>query len=129
MDDSRLKYLQHKANAKQRGLEFEFTFEEWWEIWEPHFHNRGRNKGMLQMCRTRDEGGYTPGNVRIDTVESNRREAKHSLLRRDIKRDWTIDGVDCSANADWCSKPPTYGMDYFRAKVIEEREKELADDE
>jgi hypothetical protein len=64
-------FSMHKAGAKRRGIEFKFTFEEWWEIWRPHFHNRGRNKGQFVMCRTMDKGAYEVGNVRIDTVEGN----------------------------------------------------------
>lgn len=67
-------YSQHRSNAKARGIEWEFTFEEWWAMWEPHFWNRGNKKWMFHMCRYRDRGPYSPGNCRIDTIEENRKE-------------------------------------------------------
>jgi hypothetical protein len=64
------RYISHKNSAKQRGVPFLLTFEEWWGLWEPHWHLRdGTNS--LSMCRTGDEGGYELGNVRIDTNLNN----------------------------------------------------------
>jgi len=74
---ARLAYHSHKGGAKRRGIEFKLTFEEWWDIWKPHFHNRGRNKGQFAMCRTMDKGAYEVGNVRIDTVEGNGRTKRY----------------------------------------------------
>ena len=71
----RMRYCQHKASARQRGIEFDLTFDEWWAIWQPHYAQRGRGSGHLQMCRTGDVGPYAVGNVRIDTMKSNMREA------------------------------------------------------
>lgn len=84
----RMRYRQHKASAKQRGIEFDLTFDEWWEIWQPHYAQRGRGAGHLQMCRTGDVGPYAVGNVRIDTVEANQAEAKYSSQAKAEIRDW-----------------------------------------
>jgi hypothetical protein len=73
--DPRLAYRRHKAAAQQRGIEFDLTFYEWWAIWQHRYENRGRCAGQLNMCRFRDEGGYTPGNVRIDSHRANMAEA------------------------------------------------------
>ena len=62
------KYNLHKANAKQRGLEFTLTYEQWLEIWGDELAEMGRCSGQKVMARTRDEVGYTLGNVRIATV-------------------------------------------------------------
>jgi hypothetical protein len=64
-------YALHRSQAAGRGVEFDLTFDEWWEIWEPRWHLRGVRADQMQMCRTRDQGGYTPGNVRIDTQRAN----------------------------------------------------------
>lgn len=120
----RQKYSSHKSNAKRRGLEFDFTFEEWWEIWEPHIHNRGTEPGQLQMCRTRDEGGYTPGNVRIDTVESNRAELVQTHQRRVMQRAWGDNNA-----SDWLAQRGMYGRDYFWMKRQEEKRLEQGLDE
>tara|TARA_R110000851_G_scaffold61962_6_gene142520 strand:+ start:4809 stop:5204 length:396 start_codon:yes stop_codon:yes gene_type:complete len=70
----RAKYCKQKNHAKTRGIPFNLTFEEWWEMWEPHFRNRGKNVTNLMMCRTGDTGAYEVGNVRLDTPLSNQRE-------------------------------------------------------
>lgn len=67
------KYLDHKHRAKQSGIEFKLSFEEWWNLWEPHWHERGI--GGKVMCRANDEGAYELGNVRIDTQSNNNIEA------------------------------------------------------
>ena len=64
-------FTQHKANAKKRGIEFKLTFDEWWDIWKPHYHNKGTSVGQFVMCRTMDKGAYEVSNVRIDTVKGN----------------------------------------------------------
>jgi hypothetical protein len=73
MQDVRKKFNAHKGGAKKRGIEFKFTFNEWWDIWKPHWANRGRGKGQFVMCRTMDKGAYEVGNVRIDTPKGNGR--------------------------------------------------------
>lgn len=73
MREVRRKFLNHRGQAKQRGIEFKMTFDEWWEIWRPHWHNRGNKVGQFGMCRTMDKGAYEVGNVRIDTPKGNAR--------------------------------------------------------
>lgn len=68
---ARIRYAQHMLNAARRGIEFDLTFEEWWEIWEPRWNERGRGTNQLGMCRTRDQGPYAAGNVRLDTPKGN----------------------------------------------------------
>lgn len=84
----RMRYLKHKTSAKRRGIEFKLTFEEWWAIWAPHYESRGTSAGQMQMCRTGDVGPYASWNVRIDTVEANRAEAKYSGQAKAEIRDW-----------------------------------------
>lgn len=78
----RMRYRQHKASAKARGIDFDMTFEEWWAIWEPYYERRGRTVGAMHMCRKADAGGYTVGNVRIDTMEANHAERVRVYLER-----------------------------------------------
>lgn len=67
------KWIAHKDRALGAGIPFTLTFEQWWELWEPHWEERGI--GGKVMCRTADKGGYELGNVRIDTQANNNREA------------------------------------------------------
>ena len=69
-----------KSMAKQRGIEWLLTFDEWWEIWAPRWDNRGRRSGQMVMCRNRDKGPYCVGNVRIDTANANHAEY-HAMKR------------------------------------------------
>jgi hypothetical protein len=73
MADVKMKYNSHKGGAKRRGIEFKMTFDEWWGLWEPYWHNRGSHAGQYVMCRTMDRGPYEIGNVRIDTPKGNGR--------------------------------------------------------
>ena len=72
------KYSKHKTSAKERGVPFLLTFDEWWGVWKYYWHMRD-GTGNLHMCRTNDEGGYELGNVRIDTKGNNTRE-RHGTL-------------------------------------------------
>lgn len=69
------KYALHRSQAGRRGIAFTLTFDEWWAIWEPHWEKRGSGGQQMCMCRTRDEGAYALGNVRIATNKENRQEA------------------------------------------------------
>jgi len=73
----RVKYDNHKSRARQRGIEWGFTFETWWAMWEPYFENMGQTSSSFHMCRTGDTGPYSPDNCRIDTAEVNGREGAH----------------------------------------------------
>ena len=69
------RFVEHKKNARLRGVEFVMSFDEWWTIWEPHWEGRG--VGKLVMCRTGDKGAYEVGNVRIDSQSNNAKEYYH----------------------------------------------------
>lgn len=94
-------YQRHKSTAKARGIEFDLTFDEWWAIWEPHFDRRGRASDALQMCRTADAGGYTVGNVRIDTCAANQAERAQLYVAKQ-RQEGRLPAVDRSPGMpDW----------------------------
>jgi hypothetical protein len=72
-DPFRKAYTQHKSNAKQRGIPFLLTFEEWKDIWlaSGKWELRGRGADKCCMCRTGDVGAYAVGNVFIDRNARN----------------------------------------------------------
>jgi hypothetical protein len=80
----RNKYSVHKACAKRRGIAFELTFEEWFEIWEVsgHFEKRGRSRHEYHMARHGDRGAYAVGNVKIITASQNIKEIKGKKGRK-----------------------------------------------
>src|ERR1044072_2526371 len=69
----RKKYTQHKANAKQRGIAFLLTFDEWWAVWQESgkWALRGPNVGQYCMSRFGDSGPYAVGNVFINLSVKN----------------------------------------------------------
>lgn len=66
----------HKGGAKARGIPFELTFDEWWELWEPYWDQRGRGQDDYVMGRFGDVGPYAIGNVSIITGRENRKQRK-----------------------------------------------------
>lgn len=77
MRDWKYKYKEHKNSARQRGIEFLLSFDEWMLIWEKsgHKEQRGRCAGQYVMARFGDKGPYSKDNVEIILVEENSRQA------------------------------------------------------
>jgi hypothetical protein len=67
------KYLDHKANSKRRGISFELSFDQWWDIWTSSgkWELMGRGAGKYCMSRVGDTGPYEVGNVYINSFEAN----------------------------------------------------------
>lgn len=57
----------HKSNARRRGIDFQLTFEQWWNVWRRsgHWDQRGNRRGAYVMSRHGDVGAYAVGNVSI----------------------------------------------------------------
>lgn len=75
-------WLAFKAGAKRRGIPVEMSFEEWWQLWAPHWHQRQRMsmRGMeIVMGRHGDVGPYSVGNV---SMISRRRNAEDAACYR-----------------------------------------------
>lgn len=73
--DYREAYWTQKHHAKDRGIDWQFTYETWLEWWGDDIVNRGPRKGQLVMARHKDQGPYHPDNVRKATTEENISEA------------------------------------------------------
>ena len=82
---AKTQYNQQKGGAKQRGIGFEMSFEEWCKVWRESgvYDRRGNRRGQFVMCRPGDNGPYAVGNVEIRTALSNVREGHflHSRAR------------------------------------------------
>jgi hypothetical protein len=78
------KYRSQKAKAKQRGIEFTLTFEEWWNIWQQSgkWDQRGIGTSTYVMSRYNDEGPYSVENVFIQSNADNIRDAKNTGRRK-----------------------------------------------
>lgn len=64
-------YESQKNGARQRGIEWQFTYETWWDVWKNDFPRRGPRKDDLCMARYGDEGPYSPENVYLTTNGRN----------------------------------------------------------
>lgn len=76
-------YMKHRQDAKERGVPFLMTFEQWWSIWDASgkWSERGHSTGQYVMARFGDKGGYEVGNVRICTCSENVSE-RHEIERK-----------------------------------------------
>ena len=86
-------YLLHKSGAQsQRGIKFDFTFDEWVAWWEENlgpdwFQRRGRGTGKYVMARYGDSGPYAGWNVKCITHSQNSKEQpKRAVLTEDQVR-------------------------------------------
>jgi hypothetical protein len=77
-------YRNQEAAARQRGIAFLLTFEEWWGIWQSSgkWELRGSGRGKYCMARTNDVGPYAVGNVRIERFEANCAESTLRAMGR-----------------------------------------------
>lgn len=71
------KYIQQRKNARRRGVEWQFSFADWWAVWQKSnkWHVRGRGAGYC-MSRHNDSGPYAVNNVSIVPTRENSRQAK-----------------------------------------------------
>jgi hypothetical protein len=60
-----------KRKAKQRGIEWQLSFDQWWELWEKSGKWNERGVDGYAMCRYSDTGSYSVDNIRIDTFKNN----------------------------------------------------------
>jgi hypothetical protein len=73
MQIERLRYHQQKAQAKGRGIEWKFTFNDWFDIWlaSGKWEQRGCKRGQYVMSRYNDIGPYSKDNVFIQLCQLN----------------------------------------------------------
>lgn len=73
----RTDFIEHRLNAKDRGIGFELTFSQWLEIWiaSGKVRRRGCRRGQYVMARYRDRGPYAVGNVKVILASENIAEA------------------------------------------------------
>lgn len=72
------KFKTQKNSAKSRGIEWNLTLKEWWDIWQEDgkWENRGIGSGKYVMARICDLGSYSIGNVQIITHNENSVESR-----------------------------------------------------
>jgi len=71
---ARQRFVEQRGRARQRGIGWELTFEEWWGIWRSsgQWAARGRDHAQAAvMARRGDVGPYSKENVYITTLVAN----------------------------------------------------------
>ena len=67
----RAAFIAHRCSARQRGVEFLLSFEEWCDFWGDDFEIRGKTRHGLVMSRLGDTGPYAVGNIKKITSLEN----------------------------------------------------------
>lgn len=67
-------YDNAKWCAKERGIDWKFTYDTWIEWWGEDFALRGCRSNQLVMARNGDTGPYHPDNVHKVTARENHKE-------------------------------------------------------
>ena len=62
---SKQNYASQKCSAKKRGIDFNLTYDEWYDFWikSGKAHLRGRGTDKYCMARHNDTGPYELGNI------------------------------------------------------------------
>jgi hypothetical protein len=79
-DKTKVAFIAHKWNATNRGVEFNFTYQEWVRWWKRQLgpdwlKKRGCKSGQYVMARYYDDGPYAAYNVKCALAENNMKEA------------------------------------------------------
>jgi hypothetical protein len=67
------RFIQQRANAKNRGISWCLSFDQWRDWWlsTGHVDERGRERGQWVMGRPYDSGPYELGNLLCLRAEDN----------------------------------------------------------
>jgi hypothetical protein len=74
------RFVQQRANARSRGIEWQLSFMEWRDWWlsTGHVDERGVHRGEWVMGRQFDVGPYALGNIQCMRAEDNVRECNEA---------------------------------------------------
>lgn len=67
-------FIAQRGQAGHRGIEWDMTFAEWWNVWREsgHWSDRGRSHAQsFVMGRFSDSGPYKVGNVHVISFSQN----------------------------------------------------------
>ena len=113
---SKRKYHSHKWNAFKRNVEFNLTYDEWYDIWikSGKAHLRGSGKGTYCMARHNDEGPYAVGNVSIVT---NKQNSTEGATRRDHAH-WLSSIIKARHDKVWRKKISQEGNNQYKGIIV-----------
>lgn len=96
-------FSKQRGQAKDRGIAWEFTFEQWWKVWNEsgHYEKRGVRVGQYVMARFNDIGPYSTGNVEIVTCSQN---VKDLMARQKVLGRINLQNLKSYKKGDVCLK-------------------------
>lgn len=122
-------YRQQKNTAYWRGIEWEISFKDWWEIWQQSgkWGERGRTKGCYVMARYGDVGPYKVGNVVIQTHGENATTAQAHAKKDRQPETKGVFLVYPNSKKPWLARLKRKHLGFFETeeKAIEARKKAL----
>lgn len=86
------RFCKQRCQARDRGIAWQLTFDQWLVVWGDKLPLRGRRKGQYVMARHNDEGAYAVGNVEIKLGTANASEFDHSKRHIPNKGQYDPDG-------------------------------------
>jgi len=87
-------YVVQRNSAHRRGIDFNFTYEEWLAWWNQALAaigpeaKRGLRRGEYMMCRFGDIGVYESGNVYAGTSAQNQGDVDPEKRRAALQAAW-----------------------------------------
>lgn len=78
------KFKAQRQRSIQRGIDWQFTFDEWVAWWGDDIKDRGNTKNKLVMARYGDTGPYHPNNVYKAKMHENTAEWSNSDRFKDM---------------------------------------------
>lgn len=109
------KYRSHKYNAERRGIQFLFTFDEWFNMWQDSgkWEERGHGANKYCMARHNDTGPYSIDNVLIQTNKENN---QIGATRRDHDK-WLTALSKSRKNPEWRAKVSKEGNSQYKSPI------------
>lgn len=65
-----------RVTARLRGDQWNLTWEQWRDIWLPHWHQRGKTAHDLCLCRRDIEGAWEVNNIELLTRKEHGRRVR-----------------------------------------------------
>jgi DNA-binding CsgD family transcriptional regulator len=81
-------YFWQRKNARERGISWDISLPEWWQIWKESgkYPVRGKHVGEYVMSRYGDTGPYSKDNVHICLCTENIREYYEVTRKEEVCR-------------------------------------------
>lgn len=124
----RSQYHNARYCAKERNIDWQFTYDTWIEWWGDDIVNRGPYKGQLVMARNGDIGPYHPDNVTKKTCNENCSEGNKGKIVSEATKNKLRARIPSRGNLGKKLSPESNAkrIASYKATCAKRKEKELA---